>query len=52
MNQHKIRYEVLNSHNPNGETGRIWQIDVQAPAADLQEFAKSGVLSGKAYSTG
>lgn len=45
MNQHNIQYEVLNSHNTNNnETGRLWDINVQATAAELQDFAKNGVL--------
>ena len=25
MERHKCQYEVLNAHNPNGETGQHWE---------------------------
>ena len=44
MHPHTIHYEVLNSHNPSGETGRHWDIEVHATAEELQAFAEKGYL--------
>ena len=44
MRQHTIHYEVLNFHNPDGETGQHWNIDVHATPKELQEFADTGYL--------
>ena len=43
MNRHKIRYEVLNSRKQD-ESGRYWEVDVQANPEELQTFAESGYL--------
>ena len=44
MERHKLQYEVLNHHNPNGETGRHWEIDVHATPEELQTLAERGYL--------
>ena len=44
MERHKRQYEVLNHHNPNGETGQHWEIDVHATPEELETFAESGYL--------
>ena len=43
MNRHKIHYEVLNSRKED-ESGRHWEVDVQASPQELQTFAESGYL--------
>lgn len=44
MERHKLQYEVLNRHNPNGETGERWEIDVHATSEELETFAERGYL--------
>ena len=44
MERHKRQYEVLNHHNPNGETGQHWEIDVHATPEELETFVESGYL--------
>ena len=44
MERHKLQYEVLNQHNPNGETGQLWEIEAYASAEELQTFAERGYL--------
>ena len=44
MEGHKRQYEVLNQHNPDGETGQHWEVDVHATAEELQTFAETGYL--------
>ena len=44
MERHKLQYEVLNAHNPNGETGQHWEIEVHATPEELQNFAETGYL--------
>lgn len=44
MNQHTIHYEVLNAHNPDGETGQRWEVEVHATPEELQSFAVNGYL--------
>ena len=44
MEGHKRQYEVLNHHNPNAETGQLWDIEVHATPEELQTFADTGYL--------
>ena len=44
MERHKLQYEVLNSHNPNGETGQHWEVEVHATPEELEAFAQKGYL--------
>lgn len=44
MSRHTIRYEVLNYHNPQGETGTHWDIEAHATPEELEAFAASGYL--------
>ena len=44
MERHKRQYEVLNHHNPNGETGQHWEIDVHATPEELETFVERGYL--------
>lgn len=44
MEGHKLQYEVLNQHNPDGETGQLWEIEVHATSEELQTFAETGYL--------
>ena len=44
MERHKRHYEVLNHHNPKGETGQQWEIDVYATPEELETFAERGYL--------
>ena len=44
MERHKLQYKVLNQHNPNGETGQHWEIDVYATPEELETFAERGYL--------
>ena len=44
MERHKLQYEVLNNHNPNGETGQRWEVEVHATPEELQTFAETGYL--------
>ena len=43
MNRHKIHYKVLNSRKED-ESGRHWEVDVQASPEELQAFVESGYL--------
>ena len=45
MERHKLQYEVLNAHNPNGETGQNWDVEVHASPEELQTFAETGCLA-------
>ena len=44
MERHKLQYEVLNQHNPNGETGQHWEVEVDATSEELLTFAETGYL--------
>ena len=44
MEGHKLQYEVLNQHNPGGETGQHWEIEVHATPEELHTFAERGYL--------
>ena len=44
MERHIRQYEVLNHHNPDGETGQHWKIEVHATPEELQTFAETGYL--------
>ena len=44
MERHNLQYEVLNAHNPDGETGQDWDIEVHATPEELQTFAETGYL--------
>jgi ectoine hydroxylase-related dioxygenase (phytanoyl-CoA dioxygenase family) len=44
MERHNLHYEVLNHHNPNGETGQLWEVEVHATPNELQSFAEMGYL--------
>ena len=44
MEGHKLQYEVLNRHNPDGETRQLWEIEVHATPEELQTFADTGYL--------
>ena len=44
MERHKLQYEVLNEHNPYGETGQQWEVEVHATPEALQTFAETGYL--------
>ena len=44
MSPHKIHYEVLNAHNPDGETRQHWEVEAHATPQELQSFAETGYL--------